>query len=494
MPRFVPVPSHSERNSNDLWAPMRWVPEKVDRMRRSLAAEPRSILLESGAGFGELGRWSIFAAPSRAVFTVRGESWRLVGAADSWELGDLADDLSPLEAFRRVLRASQRAYKAQREQWIAAGRGWTPGHLPFQGGWVGFIGYDFAPRLERLPRRSPLSALPEMFFTHCNEALVLDRREGAVHIVVGAGDISGPPRNRPEGQDDRSALPSVPPAIEPPKSDWTKEEYLRAVERTIEYIGAGDIFQANITQRFSTTLHPIWSRPERIGDLWDRCVTKSPAPFSALIKTPEWSVLSTSPERFLLVEPDGRVETRPIKGTRPRGKTAKEDAAQMSELLASAKDRAELAMIVDLERNDLGRVCQFGSVKVAQHAALESYSNVHHLVSTVEGKLHDGCDVVDLLAAAFPGGSITGAPKIRAMEIIDELEACSRGIYTGAIGYISDHGRADFNIAIRTLVVEGDHAHFHVGGGITEGSDPEAEYEETLTKGSKLTQILCGEP
>jgi para-aminobenzoate synthetase component 1 len=288
-------------------------------------------------------------------------------------------------------------------------------------------------------------------------------------------------------------LPHVPPALSPPKSDWTKAEYIAAVERTKEYIRAGDIFQANITQRFSTTLHPQWTKPGRIADLWDRCVAMSPAPFSALIETPEWSVLSTSPERFLLVEPDGRVETRPIKGTRPRGKTAKEDAAQMSELLASAKDRAELAMIVDLERNDLGRVCKFGSVKVAQHAALESYSNVHHLVSTVEGRLRDGCDVVDLLAAAFPGGSITGAPKIRAMEIIDELEACSRGVYTGAIGYISNHGRADFNIAIRTLVVEGDRAHYHVGGGITEGSDPEAEYEETLTKGSKLMRILCDE-
>jgi para-aminobenzoate synthetase component 1 len=473
---------------------MRWIPEKVDRIRRDLAAEPRAMLLESGAGFGELGRWSIFAAPSRAVFTVRGASWRLEGASDSWELGDLAADLPPLDAFRRVLRASRRAYEELRDHSIAAGRGWMPDHLPFQGGWVGFIGYDFAPRLERLPRRSPPSSLPDMFWTYCGDGLVLDRREGAVHIVASGSAHSGPPRRQSEEKDVRSSLPTVPPALEPPTSDWTRDEYRGAVERTREYITAGDIFQANITHRFSTILHPRWSGEARIGDLWDRCLIQSPAPFSALIKTPAWSVLSTSPERFLLVEPDGRVETRPIKGTRPRGRTAKEDLARMTELLSSSKDRAELAMIVDLERNDLGRVCQFGSVKVSQHAALESYSNVHHLVSVVEGRLRDGCDVVDLLAAAFPGGSITGAPKIRAMEIIDELEAGSRGVYTGAIGYISDHGRADFNIAIRTLVVEGDQAHFHVGGGITADSDPDAEYEETLAKGSRLTQILCGEP
>lgn len=475
-PRPVPI-------DDGRW-PLRWhwTPDAESALRHRFAAEPFAAILESGPGFGDLGRWSIFALKPQATFSIKGCRWEKRGFTAFGPHDSPRRDCAPLDALRHFL-----ATRARNNPSVVSES--NEKSLPFTGGWIGLTSYDFAPNFERLPRRHPASLLPDMYWMYFSKAFVIDRREGIIHRV-GQGWRDDDEAERFLEEVERPALSIVPPALAPPKSDWSKAEYIAAVERTKEYIRAGDIFQANITQRFSTTLHPQWTKPGRIADLWDRCVTMSPAPFSALIKTPEWSVLSTSPERFLLVEPDGRIETRPIKGTRPRGKSAKEDAAQMSELLASAKDRAELAMIVDLERNDLGRVCKFGSVKVAQHAALESYSNVHHLVSTVEGRLRDGCDVVDLLAAAFPGGSITGAPKIRAMEIIDELEACSRGVYTGAIGYISDHGRADFNIAIRTLVVEGDQAHYHVGGGITEGSDPEAEYEETLTKGSKLMRVL----
>jgi para-aminobenzoate synthetase component 1 len=479
----------------ELWSIVRKWPWRgsSDWFRRRVCSETPAVALESGPGYGELGRWSLFTWEPEAVFTVRGGDWTL-RHDNGWPTIQVPGaNFSALDSLRSLIRQTQHPLDA-----VDDGNA-----LPFRGGWIGFIGYDFSTQLEGLSRRHPPSALPDMCWMYFPWAYLLDRVQGRF-ILVTDGRFDDELWQRREAEMRRregriistcpESLTSFPsPALTPPASDWSKPEYIAAVERLKEYIRAGDVFQANLTHRFSTTLHPIWSHPNRIADLWDRCVQMSPAPFSALIKTPVWSVLSTSPERFLLVEPDGRVETRPIKGTRPRGATAKEDAAMMSALLASAKDRAELAMIVDLERNDLGRVCEFGSVKVAQHAALESYSNVHHLVSTVEGKLRPGMDVVDLLAAAFPGGSITGAPKIRAMEIIDELEGCSRGIYTGAIGYISDHGRADFNIAIRTLVVEGDQAHYHVGGGITEGSDPVAEYEETLAKGSKLMRVLTEE-
>jgi para-aminobenzoate synthetase component 1 len=269
-------------------------------------------------------------------------------------------------------------------------------------------------------------------------------------------------------------------------SNVNRAAYLKTVRRAIDYIYAGDCFQVNIAQRLlcPALLPPI--------ELYRRLRWRNPATFSAYADLGDFVVASASPERFLRVE-GGEVETRPIKGTRPRGATPAEDESRVAELLHSAKDRAENVMIVDLLRNDLGRVCGYGSVRVAALCRLESYAFVHHLVSEVRGRLRDGLGPIDLLRAAFPGGSVTGAPKIRAMEIIDELEPCRRGVYTGAIGYFSDHGRADFNIAIRTLVIEADTAHFHVGGGIVIDSDPLLEYRETLAKGRRLRQILLGE-
>jgi para-aminobenzoate synthetase component 1 len=242
-----------------------------------------------------------------------------------------------------------------------------------------------------------------------------------------------------------------------------------------QHILAGDVFQVNISQRFEIAV----AKPPL--ELYRTLRERHPASFAALVETDEFAILSSSPERFVCT--DGvRVETRPIKGTRPRGVTADSDRALAAELTASAKDRAENVMIVDLMRNDLYRVCRPGTVTVPELCVLESHPTVHHLVSTVEGELAPGADAAALLAAAFPGGSITGAPKVRAMEIIAELEPTRRGAYCGSIGYLSVTGAADFSIAIRTAVVRDGIATVSAGGGITADSDPAAEYDETLAK------------
>jgi para-aminobenzoate synthetase component 1 len=267
------------------------------------------------------------------------------------------------------------------------------------------------------------------------------------------------------------------------KSNFSCEEYLKAVERAKEYILAGDIFQVNLSQRFEADLtippYELYRRLRRIN----------PAPFASYLNFAGVSVVSASPERFLKLQGDW-VETRPIKGTRPRGKSAEEDRALAQELLSSIKDRAENVMIVDLERNDLGRVCRYGTVRVVELAILETYPTVFHLTSTVRGRLCPDKTRIDLLKATFPGGSITGAPKVRAMEIIDELEPTRRSVYTGSIGYLSFSGEMDLNIVIRTFLVKEGKAYFQVGGGIVYDSEPEAEYEETLDKAKALFQAL----
>jgi para-aminobenzoate synthetase component 1 len=269
------------------------------------------------------------------------------------------------------------------------------------------------------------------------------------------------------------------------RSSFTHQAYLQAVERVREYIIAGDIFQANLSQRFEAPLtEPAWA-------LYRRLRVRNPAPFAAFLDLPGAAVLSASPERFLRVDAAGRVETRPIKGTRPRGVGPEHDAALGQALTESPKDRAENLMIVDLMRNDLSRVCAPGSVRVAELFALEQYATVHHLVSTVIGQLAPGADALDLLRAAFPGGSITGAPKLRAMEIIAELESSRRGVYCGAIGYWSVTGELDTSIAIRTAVARAGRIYFNAGGGVVADSVPAEEYQETLDKARGLIDALA---
>jgi len=268
------------------------------------------------------------------------------------------------------------------------------------------------------------------------------------------------------------------------RANMTRDDYERAVRRILDYIAAGDVYQINFTQRFEATTS---ARPAL---LYHALRTVNPAPFAAYLDCGVGQVLSSSPERFLRIR--GReIQTRPIKGTRARTGNEQADQKAARELLMSAKDQAELLMITDLERNDLGRVCVYGSVHVPELVALESYATVLHLVSTVEGRLADGVTAVDAIRACFPGGSITGAPKIRAMEIIDELEPSARGVYTGAIGYLGFNDCSDFNIAIRTMIHQDGKVHFHAGGGIVADSVPALEYEETLHKARGMVQALA---
>ncbi len=353
--------------------------------------------------------------------------------------------------------------------------------LPFAGGAVGYFSYDLRHRVEALPRRCDYDLdVPEFVLCFYDRALVFDHREGVTHYVGPAG-----------------TAPPVPPGAggEAPtvrgctlQSNFTAEAYVAAIERTHEYIAAGDIFQANLSQRFDGPC------PADGLTVYERLRAINPAPFSGYLGYPGFEIMSSSPERFLLLEGD-RVTTRPIKGTRPRREGDEGFNRRMrEELLASGKDHAELAMIVDLERNDLGRVCRYGTVRVTEHAAFEAYPTVYHLVSTVEGRLYrERFDEFDLVRATFPGGSITGAPKIRAMEIIEELEPHARTIYTGAIGYLSFHGRMDLNIAIRTMLRIDGRVYIQVGGGIVADSDPQMELRETLHKGKALFQAVGAE-
>ena len=267
-------------------------------------------------------------------------------------------------------------------------------------------------------------------------------------------------------------------------SNFSRADYEAAVRRVVEYIHAGDCFQVNLSQRLLAPLreHPL--------ELYGRLRELNPAPFAAYFDLGDFQILSASPERFLRVHPDGEVETRPIKGTRPRGKTPAEDAALVRDLANSPKDRAENVMIVDLLRNDIGKVCEYGSVRVPRVCEVETFRFVHHLVSEVRGKLKPGLGSLDLLAAAFPGGSVTGAPKVRAMEIIAELEPTARGPYCGCLGWVGFDGAMDTNILIRTFTAGRGWVQFPVGGGIVADSDPAREYEETLHKAAGLLRAL----
>jgi len=266
-------------------------------------------------------------------------------------------------------------------------------------------------------------------------------------------------------------------------SNITRRSYIKKVFKIKDYIHNGHIYQANFSQRFEVdlTVEPM--------DLYYILRVKNAAPFSAFLKFSDFSIGSSSPERFLFLKGD-TIETRPIKGTRPRGKNALSDYESITELKNSIKDKAELNMIVDLERNDLGKFCYYGTVRVLEHAVIEKYARVFHSVSTVVGKVKKGIDISDIIKAAFPGGSITGAPKIRAMEIIDELEPIARGVYTGSIGYIGVDSTIDLNIVIRTFIIKENKFYYNVGGGIVEDSVPEDEYKETLDKGAALEETL----
>ena len=453
---------------------------------------PWLLLLDSAsAGSGvpdgrALGRYSFLSADPTAIVRSKGHTVQVLeGGAWRETAGDA------LEVARAWLREM--------------GSDAAPGLPPFQCGVAGYIGYDYGAVLEHLPpTRYDDLALPDVVLGRYDWVIAWDQQAGAAWLV----SRGGPERRRmvlerlasAEARSARHAPAGEPwprgaaaPAYASDaaadiglRSTFTHRGYLNAVAKVREYIVAGDIFQANLSQRFQAPLR------EQPFDLYRRLRRRNPAPFAAYLAFDDVTVLSASPERFLRLDPDGQVETRPIKGTRPRGLGPMHDAALGRALAESVKDRAENVMIVDLLRNDLSRVCRPGSVRVPELFALEQHPTVHHLVSTVLGALEPGADAVDLVRAAFPGGSITGAPKVRAMEIIAELEPTRRGVYCGSIGYLSATGAMDTSIVIRTFVLRDDELYFQAGGGIVADSDPELEYRETLDKAAGLIATLRG--
>jgi len=370
-------------------------------------------------------------------------------ADDPWITGFLTPvctircESATLQTVARVGNSTIRQWDDPLEalQWMS--RTFWPG----KGRWIGYLSYDVGRLFEKLPAKAVDDlSLPWFVFTYCR-----------------------PTGDRPGGKDsdyEKSEEPAV--------SDFSRSQYESAVRRALEYIGAGDVFQVNLSQRFTAGLK---SHPAQI---YQRLVRQSPAAYGAYLGYEDFAIISNSPELFLRVTPDRRIVTRPIKGTRPMA------AGMDLALRDSIKDQAELNMIVDLERNDLGRVCRVGSVEVAERRAIEAHPTVYHGVATIRGMLREDVTFVDLLRATFPGGSVTGAPKIRAMEIIDELEPARRGPYCGAIGYLDAAGNIQFNVAIRTMIAKAGRIHIPVGGGIVADSDPAEEYEETLVKAKAM--------
>jgi para-aminobenzoate synthetase component 1 len=363
---------------------------------------------------------------------------------------------------------------------------------PFQGGIAGYVGYDWGAELERV-RRPPADRLtpqiPDVALAHYDWVIAWDHLEEKAWLIATGAEQQAAARTTWVRDRLAASAPAIgdhpAPAREPPQSNFTRAEFETRVSRIREYIAAGDVYQVNLSQRFHTSFEGSALA------LYRRLRARNPAPFGAYLGFGGAQIASISPERFLRLDATTRAaEARPIKGTRPRGTTAARDEVFARELLESEKDRAENVMIVDLLRNDLGKVCRPGSVRVPKLFALESHPTVHHLVSTVTGQLADGADAFDLLRAAFPGGSVTGAPKIRAMQIIAELERAPRGVYCGAIGYVSATGAMDFNIPIRTIVLRDGSATFHAGAGIVWDSEPAAEYQETLAKARTMIEAL----
>jgi para-aminobenzoate synthetase component 1 len=420
------------------------------------------VVLESGGAVTPWSRWSYDCGPARLALRSDAET--------------LVTTLRGADGVRRTWDDPRDALR-----WLGDECDEPPqSGPPFKGGWVGWIGYDAGRLFEELPARKPDPlGLPLFEFTFHTEVIAADHVEKEAWRIVRDDPYNA--AYLPEPLARASATPRERTAEF--RRTFTREAYERAVARAVEYVRAGDVFQVNLSQRFSTTL------PGVADDLVASVVSSGDAWYGAVIAHHDYALVSLSPELFLRVTPDPEtgqrvVLTRPIKGTRP------DQLGMCGALLASAKDAAELNMIVDLERNDIGRVCHIGSVKVVEPRHVEQHPTVYHGVAGVEGVLREDVDFVDLLRAMFPGGSVTGAPKIRAMEIIEELEPVRRGPYCGTIGYLSMDGHAEFSVAIRTMIVKDGIVHLPVGGGVVADSAPAAEYEETLVKARAMLAAL----
>jgi anthranilate synthase component 1 len=449
-----------------------------------LAQPPFGFLLESVVGGEQWARYSFLGSQPREAWRLKGEKVSVWEPGKGWREVETDDPLSELD---RRLRARTSAR--------------VPGLPRFWGGAVGFLGYDVVRQIERLPD-APLDELdlPDGLFLFTDLVMVIDNLLGrglavaAVEVDSGLSESqlrdryeSGARRaqeliQRLETEPGLQPLDLKPePKEDPPfTSSMTQEEFQGAVDRVKEYIRAGDAFQVVLSQRLAM---PFQGRP---FDLYRVLRTVNPSPYLYFLELDGLTLVGTSPEVLVRVE-DGTVTVRPIAGTRPRGKTPEEDRALAEDLLADEKELAEHRMLVDLGRNDVGRVARFGSVTVPDLMVVERYSHVMHMVSQVEGDLREGFSAMDVFRACFPAGTVSGAPKIRAMEIIDELEPVKRGPYAGAVGYFSYGGmNMDTAITIRTVVVAGSRAFVQAGAGIVMDSDPAREFEETLNKARAL--------
>jgi anthranilate/para-aminobenzoate synthase component I len=455
-----------------------------------------SFLLESVKGPEKIARYSFVGFDPCLIFKTKN------GLIEIESTGvETVSSSRPLGKLKKLVKSyKQKSFK----------------HLPpFQGGIVGILSYDFVQYLERLPTNAIDDInLPDAHFLMINNLIAFDHLYKKCWVIVcpGVKDFLEIEKSSKRiiwsekydeaehsikkilkiiSNKDKNSLPVNITQLKSPSSfdievvyEMKKRDYMDIVKKTKEYIAAGDIFQANLSQRVSAY----------IGDknpwkLYRILMAINPSPFAAFMNFGNYQIVSSSPERLLRIK-NRIIETRPIAGTRPRGKNGREDEMMRTELLLNEKERAEHIMLIDLERNDLGRVSNYGSVKVDELMITEDYSHVIHIVSNVKGRLAEGKDCFDAIKAAFPGGTITGVPKVRCMEIIDELEPVRRGPYTGSIGYISFSGNMDLNIIIRTFVIKGEKAYVQVGAGIVADSEPEREYYETLKKAEALIKTL----
>ena len=454
------------------------------------AGRPHFVFLDSRLHENRLGKYSFIAFDPFLIFRSKGNKvWFQQG-----EDGPIKE-----RTFKNIFDALNRIMLKYRIH-----HGLAKEAAPFIGGGIGYFAYELGRQVEVLPVTTrDVMKIPECYICFYNAVIIYNHQEEKMYISYFDPRCECRVRSLEQIKEE---LRSIPPGlyhltgISPGRKtikngellkkfrgDFTRREYMDAINRIKEYILAGDVYQADMTQRFETDMEniPPW-------DLYKRLMHINPSPFASYLNFAGVTVVSSSPERFLIVN-DRYVETRPIKGTVKRGSTPEEDEKNKVFLSNDEKNRAELAMIVDLLRNDIGRVCKAGTVKVEAFPQLETYSSVHHLVSTITGELTGGKNIVDVLKATFPGGSITGAPKIRAMEILDELEPVERGIYTGSIGYLGFNGCADLNIVIRTIIVTGNKAHIQAGGGIVADSRDADEYDETLLKAQKLFNAFIKE-
>ncbi len=446
----------------------------------------RSFLLESGKGPPETARFSIFGESNSKQLNFYRKK------AILYENGTLKNEFNNIEEAFRILDFDKNTQHID--------------YLPhFWGGWVGFVGYEAGALFENINLQTSSNGLPDISFMEVEQLFLYDHQSHKLKFIISGenkikesdyvafiGEIKRVWKNVQlalEKINSEGPLKTISKNNPPPtsiKSNLNKNDYMQKVEKAKTYIREGDIYQANLSQKFDT---PFDADPL---ELYRKLRKVNPSPFSGFLKFDKFVLVSSSPERLIKVSGD-TIESRPIAGTRPRSKVASEDKALSKELLLNDKERAEHLMLVDLERNDLGRLCKTGSVVVTDFMFLEKYSHVSHIVSNISGSLLPNQNIFDILKATFPGGTITGCPKIRCMEIINELEPVERGPYSGSFGYIGYAPYMDLNIIIRSIIISNGNASFHVGAGIVADSIPEKEYQETLDKAAAMVEALSAE-